>query len=211
VPPDVTGLIARFKGGSPSAYHALFAAFFPNVVANAGRHLGAAPPGMADAEDVALSAFFGLWREVATDRPLRDGLTDRDSLLRTLALLAAQKARRARRHNSRRKRDAARTVPAGGPAEGAPDLCEVLADCSPGPDARAMFREALEDALAPLTPLQRSIVELRLAGHTNAEIARRVGWSLRHVERQLSEVRSAWAERRLFGAAPEDRTSSGGP
>src|SRR5690242_16351886 len=58
--PHVTSLIARFKAGSHSAYHHLFAAYFPGLVFTASRHLGPAPPGLDDAEDVALSAFVGL-------------------------------------------------------------------------------------------------------------------------------------------------------
>jgi DNA-directed RNA polymerase specialized sigma24 family protein len=183
--PRVTSLIVRFKAGSHSAYHTLFQTFFPGQVAAARRRLG--PGGLADAEDVALSAFHSLWREVADGRPLRDRLTGRDGLLRTLALLTGQKVRRARRHDRRQKRDARRTVCADS---------GTLADPAPPPDWRACFRETWAELTAGLTPLQLAAVELKLAGHTNADIAARVGRSERTVERQLSEVRSLWEERR---------------
>lgn len=200
----VTALIARFKGGSHSAYHALFAAYFPGLVSAADRRLGPAPAGPADAEDVALSAFFGLWREVADGRPLGDGLTDRDSLLRALAVLTAQKARRARRDACRRKRDARRTVRAADMSAAERGAWDGLSDQSSAPDTRALFGEALAEALGLLTPLQQEIVEYKLVGHTNPEIAQLAGCSLRTVERQLSEVRSLWVERGLLGARPAD-------
>jgi RNA polymerase sigma factor (sigma-70 family) len=196
----VTSLIARFKGGSRSAYHALFAEYFPGVVSTARRQIHPAGPLAADAEDVALSAFHGLWREVADRRPLRDGLTDRHSLLRTLALLTAQKARRARRHAGRQMRDAGRTLRAADLPEGASGGRDWLVDPTPGPDARAVFRVALGEALALLTPLQRRIVEFKLEGRTNPETARLLGWSVRTIERQLSEIRSVWVESQFLGA-----------
>lgn len=183
--PDVTRLIARFKEGSHSAYHTLFQSYFPGQVAAARRRLPAG--GLADAEDVALSVFHSLWREVADGRQLSDRLTGRESLLRTLALLTGQKIRRARRHDRREKRDGRRTV------HGA-DLV-ALADAGAPPDWRTCFRETWADLTEGLTALQCAIVELKLAGHTNADIAIRVGRSERTIERQLSEIRTLWEER----------------
>jgi len=184
---DVTTLIARFKVGSHSAYRTLFQTFFPGQVAAARRRLDVG--GLADAEDVALSVFHSLWREVADGRPIGDRLTGRESLLRTLALLTGQKVRRARRHDRREKRDSRRTV------HGA-EIVD-LADPAQLPEWRACFRETWVDLTDSLTPFQRAIVELKLAGHTNADIAARVGRSERTVERQLSEIRSRWEDGKI--------------
>lgn len=182
---DITRLIARLKEGSRSAYRTLFQAYYPGQVDAARRRLRVG--GLADAEDVALSVFHSLWREIADGRRIGDGLTGRESLLRTLTLLTSQKVRRARRHDERDKRDSRRTIHG-------TDLV-ACADPAPPPDWRACFRETWADLTDGLTPLQRAIVELKLAGHTNTEIADRVGRSERTIERQLSEIRSNWEER----------------
>lgn len=183
---DVTSLIVRFKGGSRSAYHTLFQTYFPGQVAAARRRLPAG--GLADPEDIALSAFHSLWREVADGRRIGDRLNGRESLLRTLALLTSQKIRRARRHDRREKRDTRRTVHG-------TDIV-TLADPALPPDWRACFLETWASLTEALTPLHCTIVELKLAGHTNADIATRVGRSERTIERQLSEIRTLWEERR---------------
>ncbi len=208
--PGVTTLIVRFKAGSGSAYLNLFQTFFPGQVEAAGRRLGRGPVGPADAEDVALSVFHRLWREVANGNPLRDTLTDRDSLLRTLALLTGQKVRRLVRDARRQKRDARRTVREADLPQDAPAAWCERPDPAPGPGQQALFRATLADALSLLTPLQKEVVLLRLAGHTSPEIARRVRRTVRTVERQLSEVRSAWEESDvLTGPACRERRCRG--
>jgi RNA polymerase sigma factor (sigma-70 family) len=195
--PRVTSLIARFKSGSRSAFHGLFQTYFRGQVTDAGRRLGAAAAGPADAEDVALSVFHSLWREVTAGRPLCDGLTDRDSLLRTLALLTAQKVRRARRDARRHKRDERRTVRAADRPAGAAAPWADLADPSLAPEWQACFRETWAELMAALTPRQRTVVEWKFDNRSNPEIAEHVGRSVRTVERDLSEIRSVWEE--LYG------------
>jgi DNA-binding NarL/FixJ family response regulator len=182
----VTTLITHFKKGSYSAYFTLFQRFFPGQVVAARRRLMGS--GLADSEDVALSVFHRLWREVADGRQLGERLTDRDSLLRTLALLTIQKVRRTRRHDQQEKRDTRRTVHG----------VDVTSHADPSlePEWRACFRETWVSLTETLTPLQRTIVELKFASHTNAAIAVHVGRSERTVERQLSEIRTLWEERR---------------
>ena len=41
---------------------------------------------------------------------------------------------------------------------------------------------------------QREIVRLRLAGHTNEEIAQKLDISVRSVERKLKVIRDAWTK-----------------
>jgi DNA-binding NarL/FixJ family response regulator len=71
---------------------------------------------------------------------------------------------------------------------------QTLIDPAPDPIWHACFRETLANLKAALIPRQRAVVELKLAGLSNSEIASRVGLSVRSVERDLSEVWSMWNE-----------------
>jgi RNA polymerase sigma factor (sigma-70 family) len=56
-------------------------------------------------------------------------------------------------------------------------------------DSAAFLRLTVDEALDRLPPLYREVVELRMAGHEVAEIARQTGRSKRTVERFLQEAR----------------------
>jgi RNA polymerase sigma-70 factor (ECF subfamily) len=81
----------------------------------------------------------------------------------------------------------------------------VLRDASPTPEEQAMATEAggsLRAALTRLTPEQRDVVELRLAGLTGPEIARALG---RRPEAVKSTQFRAYARLRdVLGSKPEE-------
>jgi RNA polymerase sigma factor (sigma-70 family) len=179
----VSSLIAQFKSGSESAFAGLVAAYFPQQVRIAHNQLRCLPVGAADADDVAVSVFVNLWREVNAGRKLRQRLTDRASLVRTLGMLIRQKVNRLSRDAGRRKDGSRRTIRA---CELAASAWNCLPDAAPGPTRCAESREVFERALSRLEPRTRRIVAWRLAGHDKLEIAGFVGVSERTVERELS-------------------------
>ncbi len=70
---QVTCLIGRLKAGSRSAFNCLFAAYYPLQVRQARHHLSDRYAGLADAEDVAQSVLWALWRAVTCDTCFRTG------------------------------------------------------------------------------------------------------------------------------------------
>ncbi len=74
------------------------------------------------------------------------------------------------------------------------------------PDEAAAFAEEFAMLLSRLeTDELRTVVQCRLAGMTDNEIAQRLRCSLRTVERRLNQIRRAWAE-----LIPPDESSSPG-
>jgi hypothetical protein len=55
------------------------------------------------------------------------------------------------------------------------------------PEEELAFQEELAAALAPLSPTHQEIIELRLAGYTQPEIARQAGRTERLVRLVLTE------------------------
>lgn len=172
----MTPFVLRFRTGSASAFAALFGLFFPRQVGNASRALGPAYPGRADPEDVALSAFYALWREVAAGR-FADRLDSTAGFLAVIGILTSQKVARAIRHDRQRCRDVRRTIRFDDGAAMTARSHEV----PPG--------DALADLPHSLTDRQREITRLRVAGWLVGEIAGRLSCSKRTVLRELELVR----------------------
>lgn len=84
-----------------------------------------------------------------------------------------------------------------------------LVETSDGPDASAIRRDqlrALLTAMGRLTPEQREVVDLRLAGLTGQEIADVLGLSLPAVKssqfRAYARLRTLLADEHIFGESP---------
>src|SRR5215831_12441993 len=89
-PGSVTAWIEQLKTGDAAAAAPLWEGYFRRLVGLARQKLGAAPRGVADEEDVALSAFDSFCRGAAQGRFPR--LEDRDDLWQVLMMLTARKA-----------------------------------------------------------------------------------------------------------------------
>lgn len=190
----VTSLIVRFKAGSDLAYAKLYNYYRSTVIAVARRQLGPLSRGGNDPEDVAQIALFDLHREVKSGRPIRDRLIDRESLLRTLSLLTAQKVYRLRRDNLRLKRDERRCVTLTDLSREDTLFWAEVSEAKSDPDWAATFRLTWDELMERLTGQLRSVVEDKFAGYTNAEIADRLNVSERAVERLLHKIRRIWRE-----------------
>ncbi len=92
------------------------------------------------------------------------------------------------KHEQREKRGGGQ---GNGRLPGDGDLEAVLSR-EPSPEFSAMMAENCARLLDRLEPAQRQIVLLRLEGYTNAEIASRLGFALRTVERRLELIRRIW-------------------
>jgi RNA polymerase sigma factor (sigma-70 family) len=205
---SVTRWIDALKEGRPEAADALWRRYYERVVAVARRRLQAAAHApVDDAEDVALSAFYGLCAGAAEGR--FEQLCDRVDLWQLLVAITIKKSLSRLKRHGRLKRGGGRTV--GRPVAARKtdpersDFADPLAHVpskDPTPESAAIVQEQFQELLDSLADSTlRQIAIWRMDGLSNAEIAAKMGCVLRTVERKIERIRTIWEE---IGAAPAD-------
>jgi DNA-directed RNA polymerase specialized sigma24 family protein len=184
---SITRFLDPLKAGDAAAVQHIWEVYFGRLVGLARKKLGGAPRRAADEEDAALSAFDSFCRAAAEGRFPR--LLDRDDLWQVLLVLTARKAANLLKHEHALKR--------GGAAWG----CEAgLADAlgrEPDPAVVAEVGEQCRHLLGKLGDADlRAVAVWKMEGHTNPEIAAKLGRSAGSVERKLRTIRTLW-EREL--------------
>jgi RNA polymerase sigma factor (sigma-70 family) len=193
---SVTAWLDQLKAGQIRQADQLWQRYREQLVRLARRKLGRSPRRMADENDVVLSAFDGFLQGVADGRFAQ--LNDRDDLWRVLVMLTERRAIAARRRERAIKRG-------GGQVRGESVFAAYHSSDSHRPGLeQAAAREATPAFAAEMTERlrellnqlpddsQRQIALGKLAGYTNQELAKRMGLSLRAVERKLSIIRDKW-------------------
>jgi DNA-directed RNA polymerase specialized sigma24 family protein len=195
-PGSVTYWIGQLKAGDPEAPQRLWESYFERLVRLARGRLRAAPRRAADEEDVALSAFDSFCRGALDGRFPR--LSDRDDLWQLLVLLTARKASNLVRLERRQRRGGGKVQNLS--ALGEDDGAEVAAFANligrePDPEFAAQVAEECRRLLACLGDAALQAVAVwKMEGHTNEEIAAKLGRSVGTVERKLRLIRRIWEE-----------------
>lgn len=188
---SVTIWLEQLKAGDPAAARPLWDGYFARLVARARDRLRAIPRGVADEEDVALSAFDSFCRAARAGRFPR--LDDRDDLWQVLLVLTDRKAVNLIRHETRERRGGDASAPTGGAGDSAPDAVAAVAAAGPTPDVVAEVSEGCARLLGLLTGADlREVAVWKLEGYSNAEIAGKLGRSIPTVERKLAAIRTIW-------------------
>jgi RNA polymerase sigma factor (sigma-70 family) len=144
-----------------------------------------------DPEDILQSVFCTFFLRV------REGhftFNEEDDLGKVLVSITIRKVLRQVAFHRAAKRDPAVETAA------QPDSGHTLAElCSlePSPDDAVAFVDQLEHLLARLYPRDRLLLQMRLQGYRNEEIARELGTSGRHVRRVLKQIRAQVEEEEL--------------
>jgi DNA-directed RNA polymerase specialized sigma24 family protein len=164
--------------------------YFRRIVSLARARLRHAPCRAADEEDVALSAFDSFCRGVDAGRFPR--LDDRHDLWQVLVLITVRKAIDLRQYEGRPTRGS-------GKVKSLSDLADhgfdPTRDDEPGPEMAAQVADQYRRLMERLSdPILRSVVNWKLEGYTNDEIAGRLGCVTSTVERKLQRVRRAWEQ-----------------
>src|SRR5262249_23551371 len=138
-------------------------------------------PALAGSDEaVALSAFKSLCLGAEQGRFVQ--LDDRTDLWRLLAVITVRKA-----IDLQRRQRAAETDPLDGPAE--------LLSREPTPELAAEVADEYRRLLGRLDdPQLRDIALWKVEGHTNGEMAVRLGGVVRSVERKLQRIRILWED-----------------
>jgi DNA-directed RNA polymerase specialized sigma24 family protein len=209
---SVTIWIGDLKAGGDAAAQPLWERYFGHMVREARKvlrsksHRGA----IADEEDAVLSAFDSFCQGIKRDRFPR--LADRDDLWRLLVVITKRKALDQLRYGTAEKRDDRRVMGEAvllraDEAEGARGLDQVQGahllrggeevDAEPSPEFAAMLAEEYQRRLESLgDEVLRQVAIAKLEGYTDDEVATRLGYSRRYVQRKLVLIRQAWREER---------------
>jgi len=186
---SVTRLIRMLKSGDRLAAQELWEAYFQKLIGLARARLARASTTMADAEDVALSAFDSFYRRA--ERGEFPRLEDRDDLWQLLFVLTVRKAINLVRYQGRKSRGSGRLVSLS-------DLDGLEADLVLGTEPSPEFAAEMVDECRRLLDLLpdatlRSVALWKMEGYSNGEIAQRLGCVNKTVERKLRAIREVWS------------------
>ena len=183
-PGSITYWMGRLKREDGPAAQKLWEGYFQKMVELARVKLQGLPRRAADEEDVALSAFDSFCRGAAEGRFPQ--LHDRDELWRLLVVITAHKALDRLRHERRQKRCGSSIEAAG---------LEGMIGPEPSPEFAAQVAEEYRRLLHVLGDRELQAVAVwKMEGYTAAEIAGKLGYTTRTVERKLRLIRSIWAQ-----------------
>jgi DNA-directed RNA polymerase specialized sigma24 family protein len=187
---SITHCIQLLKAGERTAAQQLWERYFQRLVGLARAHLQGTPRRAADEEDVALSAFESVYQRA--ERGQFPRLDDRDDLWQLLAVVTVRKAIDLVRHEGRPTRGSGRVLVLSelvGPGleqvldpELTPELAAQMAE-----ECRRLYRCLGDDTL-------RAVARWKMEGHSNAEIAAKLGCVPQTVERKLRAIRRLWAK-----------------
>jgi DNA-directed RNA polymerase specialized sigma24 family protein len=185
---SVTRWLGQLQDGNVQAAFPLWDRYFRRLVGLARKKLGGRAPAVADEEDVALSAFDSLCRQVEQGR--LPHLEDRDGLWRILAVMTVRKAAHLVRDETRQKRGGQAKFVAN--LDDSSMLNQVLSR-EPTPELVVQFADEFERLLQLLgDPELAQVAQRRLEGSSVEEIAGQLGYASRSIKRKLQLIRTIW-------------------
>lgn len=178
-------LLCGLAGGDDRAYQEFWNLYGERLTNIVRRRLPTSMQQRVEPEDLVQSVCRTFVRR------LNDGqiqLVDRDRLWRLLCAISLNKIRMQIRFQHQQRRSPNRESPSQSQDEDS-DWIEELGGNIPSPDDEAMFGEQLGSLLEKLDEEERGIVQLKLEGWDNDEIATKLGCSERTVRRLTQKIR----------------------
>ena len=194
-PPEEQVLIDLWRGGDENAARQIVERYFDRLLALAGRRISQRLASRVDPEDIVQSVFRTFFVR------LKDGqfvFQDEDDLCKLLMRITLHKTLRQVAFHKAAKRDPNLEANQGDHHR---DLLLALLDKEPSAEATVAFLDQLDHFLDQLEPQTRRIIEMRLQGYTNDEIAKELNVYDRKIRRAVERVRDLAREEGL-GDAP---------
>ncbi len=191
---SISACFERLTAGDDQALRVLWERYFDGLLFVASKQLGNAPRRTFDEEDIALSVFECL-RKGAEEGRFAE-MRDRTDLWKLLVTIAQQKAIDRIRRETAQKRGggATRGDSVWDGQAGRAGFHNFMKD-EPTPDELVAIDDENQQLLQKLRDDSlRRVAVLRLHGHTNTEIAKKLGVTSRTVERKLNLIRKAWKQ-----------------
>src|SRR4051794_34615160 len=154
-----------WRAGDENAAKHLFDRYVDQLVALARRRISQRLASRIDAEDIVQSVFRTFFNRA------REGqftIEDPDDLCKLLARITVHKTLRQVAHHKRGKRDAGMET---GQSDISQELLLTLLGGEPTPEDAAAFIDQLEHFLDKLQDDDRKVLEMRMEGYSNVEIA----------------------------------------
>jgi DNA-directed RNA polymerase specialized sigma24 family protein len=190
---SVTAWIDQLCAGDRAAAQPLLQGYFQPLVDLPRKKLRNAPRGMADEEDVALSALDSFIR--GAERGRFPQLADRDDLWHLLLVITERKAIDLVNQEKAQKRGGGNVRHEGSLAGGSSVTApfDHVASPEPTPELAAQFADECRRLLQALEDGKlRAVALAKMEGCTNEEIAKRQRCSIPTVERKLARIRRIW-------------------
>lgn len=179
-------LLARVRTGEREAAEELFRRFAERLSALAAARLSQKLARRVDAEDVVQSAYRSFFIKA---REGRYALHRSGDLWRLLVAITMHKLQHQAERHAAGKRAMGQEKRPAADSESELNVANLSPAREPTPLEAAVLADEVEGILRRLEPHQRPILELRLQGHNQAEIAEQVQCSERTVRRVLEQVK----------------------
>jgi RNA polymerase sigma-70 factor (ECF subfamily) len=175
--------IERLQAGDEQAAAQLYNAYVGRLLSVAQRRLNSTLAARFDAEDIVQSVFRSFFSRA------RDGrfvFSEADDVGKLLVQITIHKTLKQIDFHRRGKRNPGLEI---APSDDQRQLLLAHMAKEPTPVEAAIFVDQLEHFLGQLLPEDRKIIEMRLAGHDNVEIATQLGISDRKIRRLMERMR----------------------
>ena len=191
IPTDasVTNWLRKLEAGHDEAAQRLWNVFFDHLVLLVQQRLRSSPRVIADAEDIALSAFASFCVGVRKQR--FPELSDRNGLWSLLVSITLRKLMHMLRDQNRLKRGGKfRQIAQMNDSFVGPTEIEQIIANEPTPEMAAQLAEQYEQWIRALDSEELvRIMQWKIEGFTNNEIAAKCGLTARSIERKLNLIR----------------------
>jgi RNA polymerase sigma factor (sigma-70 family) len=178
---DLAQILEAAHRGDQSAWETLFRECYPKVRRVVRRKLNRSMRSLYDSTDFASDVM----KSLAANFGHLD-FASIDSLLAFLAQVAEQKVIDEYRRRHTLKRDMTRERPL--VSDGAEAGPVQLSSDDPTASQLAQANEVHERLLSRVDETERTIIQLKQQGYSNADIAERTGWNIRKVQRFLKDL-----------------------
>lgn len=176
--------VERWQAGDQSAAANLYYRYVEQLIKLAQRRLSSKLAARVDPEDIVQSVFRSFFVRARQGKFVFKG---DDDIWKLLVQITIHKTLKQVAHHRRGKRDAGVEVSA---ASGDADLLVSYLSREPTPEEAAIFVDELASFLRMLRPEDRKIIEMRLEGFDQVEIAKRLGVTDRTIRRVMERIRS---------------------